>query len=250
MNTNSDAGRVWTQEFKTELTNLKGPVEQVAREIAKFFVEHGKMAASELMSSCKGVLKAAVRAIGKLVHALLDLVEALLKTIEKYGGATISIPIFSALYKEIAKHDLTAFDAICLILAIPTTVFVKAITQQAPPKLPAMNAELLEKMLTKLPADAPLTLRRQRLDFERFVGGTIVAGVLCKAIFDIIKLGYKYIAHGANAFEAGAKWLACLSLIIDIVIAMGTFPTDPTVPGFEYRRWVSNSSFPAPLYNH
>lgn len=51
----------------------------------------------------------------------------------------IDIPILSPLYKLITGDDLSLFDAVCFIIAIPATVITKVITGSAPPSLPEIN---------------------------------------------------------------------------------------------------------------
>ena len=74
--------------------------------------------------------------IKNIVDGLVKLIAQLLKWLADVGNATINIPVFSALYREITDgHELTAFDAICLVIAVPTTLLAKAVTGNALPDI-------------------------------------------------------------------------------------------------------------------
>ncbi|CAO2653240.1 Nn.00g026510.m01.CDS01 [Neocucurbitaria sp. VM-36] len=66
---------------------------------------------------------------------LMTVVKDLLKAFKSIGDHVIEIPVFSALYKMISGHDLTLFDALSLMAAIPATFMHKMIKQEALPKI-------------------------------------------------------------------------------------------------------------------
>lgn len=58
--------------------------------------------------------------------------EAVIRSVEKILNASINIPFFSHLYKEISGDDLSVNDLICLLIAIPMTVLYKVGEGEAP----------------------------------------------------------------------------------------------------------------------
>jgi hypothetical protein len=74
----------------------------------------------------------------------MTVVKMLVKAFKALGNQAIDIPIFSGLYKTIAGHDLTIFDALSLMIAIPATFMHKIIQGEALPKIDGtVNKDLI-----------------------------------------------------------------------------------------------------------
>jgi hypothetical protein len=67
-----------------------------------------------------------------IITTVIDVAKLLIDTVLKCLDAPLNIPIFSPLYKEFVKDDLSFLDLVCLIGAIPTTIIYKLITKTAP----------------------------------------------------------------------------------------------------------------------
>ena len=72
---------------------------------------------------------------------MISLAIKFIKLIKEYGNKEIDIPIFSPLSKKISGgHESTVFDAVSLLVAIPTTVLIKCVTGKTPPKFLSWSA--------------------------------------------------------------------------------------------------------------
>lgn len=189
------------------------------------------------MKVAKSLLCAAVVTIKKLVGALLEALQKLIQIVSDIGNQTIKIPIFSALYKMIAKHDLTIFDAIALIVAIPATIFTKLITGSAPPEIPNLDAKLLEGILS----DSKDVTEQTKLDFNNFTTGLTVSVCLVKTVYNLIKFAIALAKEGTSgALETltGSKFIEFMSVALDMFTTLNSFPSDASLPGLECRKWV------------
>ena len=73
--------------------------------------------------------------VKNIVEGIVKIFRDVILWIKQLGTATIQIPIFSALYKDITGADLSVFDAICLVIAIPATILAKVVTGSGFPDL-------------------------------------------------------------------------------------------------------------------
>jgi hypothetical protein len=219
---------------------MKDAIEKVGDDIRNAFNKKGSITSAEYMTLCKDVMKLGVQTIRGLTTSLLKLVKMLLEKISKYGNASIDIPIFSSIYKTIAKHDLTVFDAISLIIAIPTTIFMKIITGNKPPTLPGLDAARLGQIVL---GTEPKIDAQTQLDFNILTSGISVSGVLVLSIVQVVKLAYKSATAGMegalDTFKSAGGFLELFSIVIDMIGVLHAMPTDPTLPGLKYREWVS-----------
>jgi ABC-type maltose transport system permease subunit len=51
-------------------------------------------------------------------------------------NATVQIPLISKLYKDISGNDLSALDAIALLIAIPVTIIFEVVHGKRPRDVP------------------------------------------------------------------------------------------------------------------
>jgi hypothetical protein len=79
-----------------------------------------------------------------LVKGLLRVLKSMLLTIKKAINEPITIPLLSSLYKSMTGQDLTLLGAMSLLLAVPTTLLLKAIFKKKPRDLRGVQAILDE----------------------------------------------------------------------------------------------------------
>ncbi|MDN3550023.1 hypothetical protein [Mucilaginibacter aquaedulcis] len=71
------------------------------------------------------ILTALLDSANNIITKLFDVIEAALTGVEKVLDATIKIPVISPVYKFFTGSDLSILDLVCLLAAIPVTVFYK-----------------------------------------------------------------------------------------------------------------------------
>ena len=201
----------------------------------------GGLSTQDFYALTKDVAKAGVTTIQKLVVSLIQAFQKVLQLISEYGNAEINIPIFSKLYEMVTGHKLTAFDAISLLIAIPTTIFTKIITGKAPPKIANLNADLLDALVF---GNTTATVTPQlQLDFNTVTTGLTVSGTLVGVIVNVIKFDIGLLNEGTGgAIEAlsSSVFIELFSVILDMFSTINQLPSDPSIPGFEIRQWVSD----------
>ncbi|KAJ7430440.1 hypothetical protein B0H11DRAFT_942767 [Mycena galericulata] len=79
------------------------------------------------------LLRHILKILRKIADGIIDLVAVFTTLAQKLMNAPIDIPLLSPLYRWISGgNDLTALDAMALLIAIPTTVLFKLITGKKP----------------------------------------------------------------------------------------------------------------------
>lgn len=94
-----------------------------------------------------------------LIKVFMDVVRVTQSSINK----SVNIPVFSALFRKITNTDLSVISGLALILAIPTTIVLKLVTEKAPPDM--TNVKYTDLL-------AGTTSKQQGLDFNFFGGVT------------------------------------------------------------------------------
>ena len=90
----------------------------------------------------KGLALSFIDVAQSIVDSILKLLKDLLKLLRDIGTKVVNVPVFSALYRKLTHgHELTAFDVICLIIAVPATITCKALTTKTVPNLKDIMAE-------------------------------------------------------------------------------------------------------------
>ena len=90
--------------------------------------------------------------IKQIASGLAKLGSLLLEDFKSALNYKITIPVFSALYKEFLSggNDLTVLDGLALILAIPVTIATKLITSKPPPDMTKINySDLIDGVVSK-----------------------------------------------------------------------------------------------------
>src|SRR6476661_6522945 len=71
------------------------------------------------------LLELGVAVAQEIIDLIFEILEEAIRSVEKILNASIDIPFFSYLYKEISGDDLSVNDLICLLIAIPMTALYK-----------------------------------------------------------------------------------------------------------------------------
>lgn len=207
----------WNSIFQPALDKLQKEVNSVCIDIAQLFKKEGGISGGDVIKLSKGVLKVALSTIRGLVTSILRLVRKLCDEVIKLGNASIKIPIFSALYKKIAGHELTLFDAISLIIAIPTTLMAKVVTGEKPPQVPGLDRTLMKRII-----DGDGTVDQNvSYSFDVLKAEIVLGLVVSKGIWNLIKIGYKAIKSGTRgvlkSVDSGpAGFFDMMGIIFDV----------------------------------
>ena len=183
------------------INKLDKEITKVSSDIAQLFKKEGAISGDEVINVSKGVLKVALNVVRGLVSSILRLVQKLCNEIIKLGNRPIKIPIFSALWKKISGSELSLFDAISLIIAVPTTIMAKLVTGEKPPKIEGLDRKLVKRII-----DRDETVDRQAsYNFDVLKSEIALGLVVSKGIWNLIKIAYKSIKGGTGAALKAVK---------------------------------------------
>ena len=73
-----------------------------------------------------------IESVENIVDTALDVIKILIQGVVDILDASLDIPVLSWLYKKITGNQLSFLDAVCLVLAIPTTLIYKISKNEAP----------------------------------------------------------------------------------------------------------------------
>ncbi|KAL3422840.1 Vegetative incompatibility protein HET-E-1-like protein 20 [Phlyctema vagabunda] len=238
--TQKDAQKTWDEIFTPALASIRKAFEKVGDDIKALWSKNGAITANDFLGLSRDVLKSGVITIQKLVVALIEAFQKVIQLVSEYGNKEIHIPIFSKLYEMISGHKLTAFDAMSLLIAIPATIFTKLIIGKAPPQILGLNADVLDGLVFGNKS-IPITPQMQ-LDFNVLTTGLTVSATLIGAIVNFIKFTVALANEGTGgAMEvlSSSSFVEFFSVILDMFGALNAIPSDPDIPGYEYRKWIS-----------
>lgn len=213
-------------------------------KIGESFFGNGKSIDLDAIFTILGdVLTSCVDGVAAIVDKILELAASFIGLMVEYGNKTIKIPIFSALYEKASGgHPLTVFDAVCLLIAIPTTVLIKIVTGKAPPKLPSTDVKFVKAIND--PSDASLT-KQTRIDYNTLMTGAGISFVLIGTAWKTIKFLWSLARKGSagalktleskNPFPA----ITIISMSIECVGLMASITTvTDDLPAGDLRRWM------------
>ncbi|KAG9758073.1 hypothetical protein KCU73_g4084, partial [Aureobasidium melanogenum] len=245
-----DATNFWNDVLVPEVAKLDTALSRVGQDITALFKKEGSIDGNDIVNVSKSLLKAGIATVRSIVKGLLQLVKAFIGKLCDLGNAEINIPVFSWLYKKISKgHALTLFDAISLIIAIPTTIIAKLITGKAPPTFEKMDAQLL-KSLTE-GGDIADSVKANWAIFrtEVVVGITLTSGAI-----GIIKLLYKMATQGLDDVleeldDGPSSLFDIFGIVVDMISCLMAIPENEDMPGAGYRHAVSAISCVRGVYH-
>lgn len=223
------------------MQTINDKLQAVGKEVVDLFQQDGSITPHQILKVGKDALKAGVDTVREIIKMLIELVANLILQLRDLGNKAIEIPIFTWLYREISGgHDLTLFDAVSLVIAVPTTVFAKLITGKAPPQIPNMDSQLLGKLV-----EGDQTLDNQvRSDFAIFKAEVVVGLTLSTAVFSVLKLLYKSFSGGVDALleaqQSGPSgFFDIFGIVVDVIGTIVALPESDDLPGANLRHWVS-----------
>lgn len=246
--TSDDATDFWNGIVAPEVKKLDDALSQVGAGITDLFKKEGSIDGNDVMNVSKNMLKAGIAAVQSVIKGLLKLVKIFIGKLSDLGNAEIDIPIFSWLYKKITNgHALTLFDAISLIMAIPTTIS-KLITGKAPPTFKDMDATLMKGLVKGEVVNSQVKTDWAVFRAEVPVGITLTSGAV-----GIMKLLYKMATQGLDeildTLNTGPSSLFdVFGIVVDMIGSLMVIPDQEGMPGAEYRQCVrAPSSTPVAL---
>jgi hypothetical protein len=213
-------------------------------KIGESFFGNGKSIDLDVIFTILGdILTSCVDGVAAIVDKILELAAKFIKLMNEYGNKEIKIPIFSALYKRVSGgKELTVFDAVCLLIAIPTTVLIKIVTGKAPPKLPSIDIKFVKAIND--PNDNSLT-KQTRIDYNTLMTGAGVSFVLIGTAWKTIKFLWSLARKGTggalNQLESKTPFpaITILSMSIECVGLMASVATiSDDLPAADLRRWM------------
>ncbi|KAF7502179.1 hypothetical protein GJ744_006768 [Endocarpon pusillum] len=234
----------WTTSVAPEITKLESEMSKLGTDITSLFSKSGSINANDVIGVSKSLLKVGLTAVRGIVNGLLKLVKVFITKICDIGNAEIDIPIFSWLYKKITRgHALTLFDAISLVVAIPTTIFSKLITGKAPPALKNMDARLM-KSLVEGGDDVD---DKVKTDWAVFRAEVAVGITLTSGAVGVIKLLYKMATLGLDEVldelhTGPSSFFDVFGIAVDMIGCLMAIPDQADVPGADLRHWISGIS--------
>ncbi|KAK1774877.1 hypothetical protein QBC45DRAFT_489404 [Copromyces sp. CBS 386.78] len=252
------AGSQQAIEFLTgtvmpEVQKLSNAVEKLARDIAVLFHKEGRINGNDLMNASKSLLKVGIQVVRGIIKTLLQLFKALLGLLNEFGNTELDLPIFSWLYKKLTKgHALTIFDAIGLILAIPTTIFAKLITGSVPPKFDNMSPTLVESLIEGGDVSDQVKSDWAVLKVQITMGVTLTTGAI-----SLIKLCHKAAKadvgilcdHLENKPPKPSSLVNIFGIVVDVIGTVMAMPDKEKLPGGRYRQLISGISATRVLYH-
>lgn len=180
------------------------------------------------------------------------------------SDSSIEWSYLNTLYRFITRgSDLSIFDAVSLIVAIPATIIIKLVTGKKPPSLGTLTHESLSavalttyseqsairarmslkpptdpeelKALNNAMAQGPMTLKR---DMAVVVLGSVCGVAVLKVLFSNLKLIHTAVKKGIPTAIESNKVIEMISMALDGfgIISDLISPPDDDAPGADLRR--------------
>ena len=150
----NETGGVIGKEITDELgiivsevvSNFENLIPTISANIAKLKGAKKTFSIGDILKVVgRDIALACIDGIGSVVKGLLRTLGAIVRTFKKGMNTKIQLPLLSKLYKNISGNDLTALDAMALLIAVPTTLLLKAILWKRPRDIPEIK-ELLDQI--------------------------------------------------------------------------------------------------------
>ncbi|TXC08244.1 hypothetical protein FocTR4_00004234 [Fusarium oxysporum f. sp. cubense] len=235
-----EATKFWESSMAPEIAKLGAAMSQLGQDITILFKKDGSINGDDIIKVSKSLVKAGIASVRTIVKGLLELVKVFVQKLSELGNAEINIPIFSWLYEKISGgHALTLFDAVSLIIAIPTTIFAKLITGKAPPTFANMDTNLIKGLIEG--KDVPDSTKA---DWTVFCGEVVVGITLTSGAVSLIKLLYKTATQGLDDVldeldEGPSSLFDVFGIVVDIIGCLMAIPEQSDMPGASYRNAIS-----------
>lgn len=225
------------------MTRINDELSDLGQRLIKLFKKDGAVKGNDLINFSKPLLKTGLVVARSIARGIMQLVRGLLSLLTRVGNAEIEIPIFSWLYKKVSGgHAFTLFDAVALIVAIPTTIFAKLITGTAPPTFEKMDKHTLKTILEDDGVDTQLKGNFNIFIAEVMIGYTLTMGTI-NSIKLLMKLAKGDVDDTVGALDSSPSGLFdFFGIASDVIGCLAAIPSDKTCPGADCRHAVSDSS--------
>ncbi|KAF7345213.1 Vegetative incompatibility protein HET-E-1-like protein 20 [Mycena sanguinolenta] len=122
----------WSK-IRPTLEQLGKTIQDAFADIIAIFNDHRQLSLGQMLEKFGvDLLRNILKIIRTIADGIIDLVADFITLAQKLMNTVIDIPLLSPLYKWMSGNDLTALDAMSLLIAIPTTVLFKIITGKKP----------------------------------------------------------------------------------------------------------------------
>ena len=134
----------------------------------------------------------------------------------------LSNGFLNKIYRFISGEDLTLFDAICLLIAIPSTIIIKLVTGQKPPTFENMNKQFFHSRDAAESSDnasSTTALSKQsQKDFNTMMLGCGCGAAVIALIVKNIKFLYKTATGGGLVVGVGSLSPSAIMELFGMVI--------------------------------
>jgi hypothetical protein len=177
-------------------------VEDLGKDLAQLF-QDSDMSVGDMFSQLGSDLLAnTLEIIKTLIQALVSVVAKLVLVIKSFGNAQLSTGFLNSLYRWITRgSDLTLFDAIALVIAIPSTQIIKIVTGAKPPNLGKIDKNLFRAMSSSKDDSASQSSavsKQQVKDVSTILLGCGCGAACIKLVINDIKFLYKTATQGLD----------------------------------------------------
>ncbi|KAH7374742.1 hypothetical protein B0T11DRAFT_269097 [Plectosphaerella cucumerina] len=113
-----------------QFANFLSCVMQLNEEVIQ---KKEKLSPKDMAKKVAGIFGKLVISSGKVfITGIFDLIAGMAETFSRLMNKRIYIPIITPLYEEFVGSEMSFLDICALIIAAPTTIFVKLVTKKAP----------------------------------------------------------------------------------------------------------------------
>ncbi|TFK81376.1 hypothetical protein K466DRAFT_569058 [Polyporus arcularius HHB13444] len=198
--------QVW-ERFKPALEQLRDTVQHAFQNLLAVFTDSKQFSLGQLLTHL-GVqlLRDILKVVRDVFDALIELIADFMGDAQSLMNQIIDIPLLSPLYKWMSGNDLSALDAVSLLIAIPTTVLYKAITGKKPAHdLDFLQGFLVDYSSSKIrargtrgaPRAASITsLSTSSLSAHRMAISNFTLGISDDTVSKIKKIATRLVAIG------------------------------------------------------
>ncbi|KAK6526111.1 hypothetical protein TWF281_011148 [Arthrobotrys megalospora] len=127
---------IW-DDLLDEIKDAEGFASDTIKNLLSFFSSPSIPSLASVLTKITGsAIDFALSTLENIVDVFLRIVRLGIRSVKALGEYTIQLPIFSELWKFITGgRDLTLFNLLGMITAIPTTLLMKTVGNCTPPKL-------------------------------------------------------------------------------------------------------------------
>lgn len=252
-----DLAQCWENIFP-HVQNIQPHLESLSRTSKDSWQTKGTVTSDETLAPVHSFASSCLGSIKSIATEFLHAIQFVLEEISKYGNKEISIPVISGLYKSLVGHEMTAFDAISLILGIVANTVTTIITGKPPPIIAGLKAsDKKSDKPTQYESGMPRTRQSDMLAgfldigsdnstkpdpedllaFRTLMNGLQVAKLYLGQMIDTFKM-LKRIAEKDLGIKPSTGFMDCFTAVCGGISTIRSLPA-PDMPGWEIRAVVS-----------